>query len=87
MGIFLDVSFTYIVAEVVVYVGDAVFDIFGGALGEHLNSAILQITNKAGETMTVCNTICRKAKANALHVAIEDYMSGYLVHALPGLFY
>jgi len=54
--------------------------IFGFSLGEHLNAAIRQVADKAGQLMSIGNPVSGEAKADALHLAGKDYVFGGLVH-------
>jgi len=54
--------------------------IFGFSLGKHLNAAIRQVADKAGQLMSIGNPVGGEAKADALHLAGENYMLGGLVH-------
>ncbi len=68
--------FSYIGCEGLVDVGDAVFDVLGIALGEHLDRAVVEVADKPGELVTVGDSVCGEAKAHTLNAADEDYLFG-----------
>ena len=45
---FLDFGFSYVTGKRLIYVGKAMGDVIGAALGEHLNRAVRQVADKAG---------------------------------------
>lgn len=45
---FLDFRFSYVTGKRFIYVGKAMGDVTGVALGEHLNRAVRQVADKAG---------------------------------------
>ena len=77
---FFDLGVCNVAAEVVIDLLQAALDVFGFALGEHFDGSIRQVADKAGELMAVGDSMCGVAKADALHLTDEDYVSGSLVH-------
>jgi hypothetical protein len=77
---FFDIGFTEVSAEFLLNVADAVVDCLDGALDKHLDGAIRQIADKAGKLTATGYVKRRKAKADALHLADENYMFGNLAH-------
>jgi len=77
---FLDLGFSYVTGKRFIYVGKAMGDVIKAALGEHLNRAVWQVADKAGQPMTIRNVGRGEAKANALNPPHEDYMFGNPVH-------
>ncbi len=52
-GDFFDFGFSYIAGKGFFDVSDASSNVIGGALGQHLDSAIGAVADKAGQLMTV----------------------------------
>jgi len=52
----------------------AVIYISSVALSEHLNVAVRQVSDKAGQLVAVCNPVGGEAKADALDLANECYV-------------
>ncbi len=77
---FLDFRFSYVTGKRFIYVRKAMVDVIGAALGEHLNRAVRQVADKAGQPITIGNVGRGEAKANALNPTYEYYMFGSLVH-------
>ncbi len=77
---FFDFSFAEVSAEFFGNIPYAIIDSFGRALSKHLNGAVEQISDKAGQPAAVGYVKCGKAKANTLDPANENYMFCCLAH-------
>jgi hypothetical protein len=77
---FLDSRFSYVAGKRFIYVGKATVDVVGPALREHLNRAVRQVADKAGQPIPIGNVRGGEAKANTLNPPDEDYMFSSLVH-------
>jgi len=71
----LDVAF-----EIVLDFGEAVVDVPFGALGEHLDVAVREVADEAGEAVPCGDAMGREAKADALDLTAENDMSCRLFH-------
>ena len=75
-GDFLDFGFSYVSGKIFFDRLYAIINFFRGALGEHLDGAARQVTDKTGELMAIGHPMRGKAKTDALHAANENYASG-----------
>ena len=76
----LDFGFGYIVGEGFLYVPDAASDVVGISLGEHFDGSIRQISDKAGQFVSVGYVKRGKTKADTLYAARKNYMFSCLYH-------
>lgn len=72
-GLF-DFGFKYVAAEGIFHIADAIADVFGGALDEHLDGAVRKVADKAGQLVAMSDTMSREAKADALDMSDKDYV-------------
>ena len=79
-GYFFDFGVSDIAGEGIFYVPEAIVNIIGTALCEHLNNAVRHISDEAGQWITIGYPESGKAKADTLDIAGENYMFGYLPH-------
>ena len=79
-GDLFDLSLSDIAAEGFLDVSDAIGNVARGALGDHLNGGVRQVTYHARQLIAICCVKGGKAKADTLDSADEDYVFGNLAH-------
>jgi hypothetical protein len=76
----LDIGFRDETGEFFFNIADAVVDCLGRALREHLDGAVRQISDKAGQLAAAGYVICGKAETDALNAPCENYVFCCLAH-------
>jgi len=79
-GYFFDFVLSYIAWEGFFDVPDAGINVIFGALGEHFDSTIRTVSDKAGQPMSVGYVKSGVAKTDTLYPPDEDYMFCSLAH-------
>jgi hypothetical protein len=79
-GDLLGFGFSDMAFEGPVDVGDAVVDIIGRALGDHLDSAVRKIADAAGQVVAPGDIVNCEAESDALDPAYKDYTFCGLAH-------
>ena len=77
---FFDFGVSDIAGERIFYVPEAIVNIIGTALREHLNNAVRHISDEAGQWITIGYPESGKTKADTMDLAGENYMFGCLNH-------
>ena len=79
-GDFFITGSAYVAGEGTLYISNAIINILLLALSNHLHSAIWQIADMAGQSITISYIKSSKPKANALNSTRKHYMLGGLTH-------
>lgn len=81
-GDFLDSGISDVAGKIFLNLLDAVVNVVSRALGEHLDGAVRQVSDKTGELVAIGHPASSKTKTDALNPTGENYMSGN--HFLTG---
>jgi len=71
---FLDIDVSDMAGERLSNISYAIIYIVGRSLGEHLDGAVREIADVAGQLMPAGHSVSRESKAHALNTTLEDYM-------------
>jgi len=75
-GSLFDPGFSYVAGEGLLDFSYAGVDVFGGALGEHLDGPVKEVADEAGQLVAMGDAVSGEAKTDALDVSDEDYVLG-----------
>jgi hypothetical protein len=75
-GGLLDFDLSHIAGKILFNISYAIIYILRLTLGKHLNGAIPQVADKAGQLMTMRHPVSGKAKADALNATDKNYVFG-----------
>ena len=76
-----DFGFSDITSEGIPDVPEAMVNVVGSTLGEHLNGSVKEVANPAGQRITIGYLVNGEAKTNALNTACENDTFCGLAHS------